>query len=93
VSRLRTAAARLFGLPRKGEVAPGYDADLALVDLDATWTVNTATLRDCQRRSPFCGEVLRGVVEATLVRGHVVYEAGRQTSDPIGRFVPPRGQT
>jgi allantoinase len=93
VSRLRTAAARLFGLPRKGEVAPGYDADLALVDLDATWTVNAATLRDRQRRSPFCGEVLRGVVEATLVRGHVVYEAGRQTSDPIGRFVPPRGQT
>ena len=36
VSRLRTAAARLFGLARKGAVAPGYDADLALVDLHAT---------------------------------------------------------
>jgi allantoinase len=89
VSRLRTAAARLFGLPRKGEVAPGYDADLALVDLDATWTVNAATLRDRQRRSPFCGAVLQGVVQATLVRGELVYEAGRQTSDPIGRFCRP----
>jgi allantoinase len=89
VSRLRTAAARIFGLSRKGEVAPGHDADLALVDLNATWTVNAATLRDRQRRSPFCGEMLQGVVQATLVRGQVVYETGRQISDPIGRFCRP----
>jgi allantoinase len=89
VSRLRTAAARLFGLSAKGEVAPGYDADLVLVDLDASWTVSASTLRDRQRRSPFCGEALKGVVETTLVRGHVVYEAGRPTSDPIGQFCAP----
>jgi allantoinase len=89
LSRLRTAAARLFDLPRKGAVAPGYDADLALVDLEATWTVQASTLRDRQRRSPFCGEVLRGVVETTLVRGHVVYQGGRRMSEPIGRFRRP----
>jgi allantoinase len=89
VSRLRTAAARLFGLPRKGKVAPGYDADLALVDLDGIWSANVATLRDRQRRSPFCGQVLQGVVEATLVRGNVIYQAGHQVGDPIGRFCPP----
>jgi allantoinase len=89
VSRLRTAAARLFGLARKGELAPGYDADLVLVDLDGVWTANAETLRDRQRRSPFGGAVLEGVVEATLVRGNVVYEAGQQTSDPIGIFCTP----
>ncbi len=89
VSRLRTAAARLFGLARKGAVAPGFDADLALVDLHATWRVDGDTLRDRHARSPFRGEVLRGVVEKTLVRGDVVYEAGLRVSDPIGRFLRP----
>jgi allantoinase len=93
VSRLRTAAARLFGLARKGGLAPGYDADLALVDLEGTWTANAETLRDRQRRSPFCGQVLQGVVEATLVRGNVVYEAGQQASDPIGAFCTPETMT
>jgi allantoinase len=92
VSRLRTAAARLFGLARKGAVAPGYDADLALVDLHASWSVNSDTLRDRHGRSPFRGEELRGVVETTLVRGNVVYEAGLRASDPIGRFLLPESE-
>jgi allantoinase len=89
ISRLRTSAARLFGLRRKGAVAPGFDADLALVDLDARWTVGADTLRDRHRRSPFLGESLQGVVMATIVRGTVVYEAGRQAADPIGQFQMP----
>lgn len=32
--------ARLFGLwPTKGAIQPGSDADLAIVDVDATWTI------------------------------------------------------
>jgi allantoinase len=91
LSRLRTEAARLFGLARKGALAPGYDADLALVDLDAMWTVNEGTLHDRHGRSPFRGAVLRGVVQATLVRGNVVYEAGQRASDPFGQFLHPEG--
>ena len=89
VSRLRTSAARLFGLRRKGIVAPGFDADLVLVDLDARWTVGAGTLHDRHRRSPFLGQSLRGVVQATIVRGTVIYEAGRRVADPIGQFVMP----
>lgn len=89
LSRLRTAAARFLGLTRKGALAPGFDADLALVDLDATWTVNGGSLHDRHRRSPFRGAVLRGVVRATLVRGNVVYEAGQRASDPFGQFLRP----
>lgn len=89
LSRLRTEAARLFGLARKGTLAPGYDADLALVDLDATWTVNRVTLRDRHGRSPFRGALLKGVVHVTLVRGNVVYEAGQRASDPLGHFLHP----
>jgi allantoinase len=89
ISRLRTAAASIFGLRGKGVVAPGFDADLALVDLDSHWTVRTQTLHDRHRRSPFSGASLRGVVVTTLVRGTVVYEAGERRADPLGRFLTP----
>ena len=85
VERLRTAAAGLCGLASKGAVAPGYDADLALVDLDATWEVGPDTLRCRHRRSPFAGRTLPGVVVATLVRGTVVYQHGERVTDPVGR--------
>jgi dihydroorotase-like cyclic amidohydrolase len=90
VSRLRTAAARLCGLNRKGALSPGFDADIVLVDIDSMWTVGVDTLHDRHRRSPFAGQVLRGVVVSTMVRGTVVYEAGGQADDPIGRFLTPQ---
>jgi dihydroorotase-like cyclic amidohydrolase len=77
-------------LDRKGAIAPGYDADLTLVDLEATWTVEPEALHSRHRRSPFLGLVLPGVVVTTIVAGVVVYEAGGQAADPSGRFLTPR---
>ena len=89
IVRLRGAAAALCGLAHKGAVAPGYAADLALVDVDATWTVAPESLHSRHRRSPFLGRVLPGVVAATIVGGVVVYEAGGQAAEPSGRFLTP----
>ncbi|HEX4163680.1 MAG TPA: allantoinase AllB [Acidimicrobiales bacterium] len=89
IVRLRTAAAALCQLRGKGAVAPGYDADLALVDLDARWVVGPDTLHSRHRRSPFVGSTLPGVVATTIVRGTVVYEAGAAAADPQGRFLVP----
>ncbi len=89
VVRLRGAAAPLCRLARKGAVAPGFDADLALVDVGATWTVAPETLHSRHRRSPFLGRTLPGVVVATIVAGVVVYEAGVQAAEPSGRFLTP----
>jgi allantoinase len=89
IVRLRTAAAALCRLRGKGAVAPGFDADLALVDLDARWIVGPATLHTRHRRSPFVGSTLPGVVTTTIVRGTVVYEAGAAASGPQGRFLFP----
>ena len=89
IVRLRGAAAALCGLAHKGAVVPGYDADLALVDVGATWTVSPETLHSRHRRSPFLGRALPGVVVATIVAGEVVYEAGGQAAEPCGRFLTP----
>jgi allantoinase len=91
INQLRTAAARLLGLSRKGSLAPGFEADLVLVDDSATWTVSADSLHTRHRRSPFAGAALPGVVVATLVRGSVVFEAGRRAAEPDGRFVTPAG--
>jgi dihydroorotase len=65
--------AALFGLDRKGRVAEGYDADLALVDMSGSREIEAAALHSACGWTPFEG--LRGVFpEATLVRGAVVYE-------------------
>ena len=69
--------ARLFGLyPRKGAIAIGSDADVAIVDDSGTWTIDPSTFRSKARYSPYAGHEVKAHVDLTMVRGKVVYEAG-----------------
>lgn len=85
LARLTSAnPARLFGLgPAKGSLAVGADADLALIDPDATWTITADALFARHPHSPFIGRSVRGKVRATLVRGRVVFRDGEITA-PTG---------
>jgi allantoinase len=74
VARLTTAAARTLRLTSKGRIEMGYDADVALVDPDATWCVDPITLHDRHRASPLAGRRLRGQVMRTWVRGHNMFD-------------------
>jgi allantoinase len=83
VSLTSANPARRLGLyPTKGALRPGSDADLALVDLDAEWTLQSADLKTRWPTSPFVGRTLRGRVVDTLVRGE-------PPRDGVGRFVRP----
>lgn len=77
-----------FGLAAKGLIAPGYDADLVLVDPDQVWTVADDELLSHAGWSPFAGRRLRGRSVLTVLRGEVVCEDGVVTPDRLGRFVP-----
>jgi allantoinase len=66
--------AQRFGLPNKGRVAVGYDADLALVDVDAEYVLNADDLRYRHKISPYVGMTLRGHVKHTIVGGKIVHE-------------------
>jgi allantoinase len=82
--------ARRFGLPaHKGQLAVGADADLALVDLRQTATLQPSDLLYRHRHSPYVGRTLRGQVVRTLVRGTTVFQEGRVVSPPIGRLLTP----
>lgn len=66
---------RLAGLAhRKGRIAAGYDADIAIWNPDATFLVNGGTLRHRHPVTPYAGRELFGVVERTYVRGELITE-------------------
>ncbi|MCY4640228.1 MAG: dihydroorotase family protein [Chloroflexi bacterium] len=85
---LALAPARLHGLAgRKGDIAIGLDADLAICDPEHERTVDPAALHSAQDFSPFAGRSLRGWVDTTILRGEVCYEQGRVVGPPRGRHV------
>ncbi|HEY9496930.1 MAG TPA: dihydroorotase family protein, partial [Intrasporangium sp.] len=44
--------AQRFGLHSKGTIAPGFDADIALVDPDASWVIDAAESESTQEYTP-----------------------------------------
>ncbi len=84
--------ARLFSLTgRKGELTPGADGDLVLVDAGAERTVNPYMIRSKAGRSSFEGTTLKGWPVLTALRGRVVAKNRTLVSaEPGGRFVARR---
>jgi dihydroorotase len=73
---LSLAPAELYGIPRKGQIAPGWDADLVLVDMEQARPVLREQVVSRCGWSPFEGWELVGWPEATVVAGVVGYERG-----------------
>ncbi len=75
-------AKRLGLYPRKGVLEPGSDADIVLLDLQKKWTLGQRDLRTRWPVNPFVGREFAGQVDATLVRGTVVWQAGEPRVAP-----------
>lgn len=75
--------AELFGLGhRKGDLAPGLDADLAIYDPRVAYVIDEAELHSNAGWSPFHGMSSRGRVTLTLSRGQVVWNGKHVVSSP-----------
>ncbi|ATX64522.1 dihydropyrimidinase [Roseinatronobacter bogoriensis] len=73
VALTATNHARTYGLyPRKGTIAIGSDADIAIWDPDLEVTVRHADLHDGADYSPYEGLELRGWPVTVLLRGKVM---------------------
>ena len=81
--------AEIFDLDRKGQIEPGYDADLVVVDPDESREIRNDDIHSNCGWTPFEGR--RGVFpELTMVRGQIVYE--RTPVDGRGRGDDERGR-
>lgn len=82
--------ARLFGLhPRKGNLAPGADADVVLLDPRKRVRVSSESLHMASDWSPYEGWVVDGWPVLTLSRGRVLVREGEFVGETgWGRFVP-----
>lgn len=77
VEKMAHAPARLFDIADRGFIREGHKADLVLVDLDSTWTVDRASVLSKCGWSPFEGQRFKSRVLKTWVNGTVVYAEGR----------------
>jgi allantoinase len=84
--------ARVAGLPQKGAIAEGKDADLVLFDPDHAAAIDPAELEHRHPVTPYAGRRLDGRIVATYVRGVQVYADGAFLDEPAGRLLR-RGAT
>jgi dihydropyrimidinase len=80
---LSSTPARLFGLPTKGAIEVGRDADLVLLDPGARRTIRQADLSHTSDYTPYEGMPISGTIRQVLVRG-------RPPGDAPGRFLERR---
>jgi dihydropyrimidinase len=94
VALTATNHARLYGLaPRKGTIAVGADADLALWEPDKRVTLTAAMMKDNVGYTPYEGMTLTGWPTTVISRGRVAVEDGalkvaRGSGEFVARGVP-----
>jgi dihydroorotase len=78
IEALTIGPVRALGLDRHvhglGTLSAGAAADVVLLDPGTEWTVTPETIASKGKNTPLRGQVLRGVVVATVYAGTVVYE-------------------
>jgi allantoinase len=91
VAAYAQAPARRYRIHGKGQIAPGADADLILVDPSARRTLTDETVRSKAGWTPYAGRTVRGQVLTTLLGGSVIVENGKLVGERNGRFLPGPG--
>ncbi len=89
VGSVTSAPAERFRLAGKGRVAPGYDADLAIIDLETTGLLTAEVLQYRHRQSPYVDRVPHARVVRTIRRGETIWRDGSVVAAPVGRLVRP----
>ena len=85
-----TNHARMYGLyPRKGSIAIGADADIALWDPDKRVTLTQDVMHHGSDYTPYEGLEVTGWPVTTMVRGRTVFDDGRPVGPAgHGTFLP-----
>jgi dihydroorotase len=74
VELLSANPARVFGLAKRGSLAPGSYADVTIFDPKKKWTFDASQSKSKSKNTPYDGWSFTGKVVATIVDGEVVYD-------------------
>ncbi|MBD2134674.1 MULTISPECIES: dihydroorotase [Sphaerospermopsis] len=85
VNWMSKAVATAYGIPNKGEITPGYDADLVLVDLNTYKPVKREEVLSKCGWNSFEGWNLTGWPVTTIVGGEIVYDQGKVNTEIRGQ--------
>ena len=90
VALTATNHAKMYGLyPRKGSIAVGCDADIAIWDTGREVTIEQGMLHDAMDYTPYEGRKVTGWPVTTLSRGEVVWHDGKVTAERgRGQYLP-----
>lgn len=85
-----TSPAKLYGLyPKKGALAIGSDADIAIWNEKKTVRLSAAMMHDRTGYTPYEGRVVRGWPDTVLSRGRIAVQDGKlHVALGSGRFLP-----
>jgi dihydropyrimidinase len=85
-----TNHARMYGLaPRKGDIAVGADADLAIWNTGRKVTLTAAMMKDNVGYTPYEGMTVTGWPDTVLLRGRVLVSEGElRAARGSGQYVP-----
>ncbi|WP_315741775.1 MULTISPECIES: dihydropyrimidinase [unclassified Bradyrhizobium] len=88
-----TAPAKIYNLhPKKGAIAIGADADIAIWDPEKRVTISDAMMHDRAGYTPFAGRSVQGWPVTVLSRGRVIVEDGKLSAQAgSGRFLARSG--
>jgi dihydroorotase len=67
----------LYNIEKRGYIREGYFADLTIVDLNSTWTVDKSNILSKCGWSPLEGTIFQTKVYQTFVNGNLVFDQGK----------------
>jgi dihydropyrimidinase len=83
VALTSTNHAKIYGLyPKKGSIAPGFDADLVLWDPNRKEVISQSLMHHAPDYTPYEGIAVTGWPVMTILRGKLVAEEGRILGAP-----------
>ena len=79
--------ARLAGLRTKGSIVQGNDADFVIWSPEGSFVVEPSIIEHRHKVTPYAGERLNGVVQATWLRGEPIFESRQHIGEPRGEWL------
>lgn len=81
--------ADVYGIPNKGRIEVGYDADFTIIDPLKPYVIEEKNLHSNSKLTPFDGVKVNCSITKTIIRGVTVFDGKEISVEPgFGKFVP-----